>query len=78
MKAFCVVIMKPLVLSCCPLPSGTCTWQHRQTNHCKYSETIDSVEAHAASIGAIAPTPGQANALEQKLVEAVRSEIQES
>lgn len=76
MKAFCVVIMKPLVLSRCPLPSGVCTWQHQQTNHCKYSTDLEnSVEAHAASIGAIAPKPSEVAAVEQRLIETIRTEI---
>lgn len=76
MKAFCVVIMKPLVLSRCPLPSGTCTWQHQQTNHCKYSiESENSVEAHASSIGADLPRSTELAATEQRLIETIRNEI---
>jgi hypothetical protein len=75
MKAFCVVIGKPLVVARCPLPGGKCTWQHRATNFCKYTDQDLTIEQHAALVGAPTPKNSEVQALEQRLVEAIRNEV---
>jgi len=59
----------------CPLPCGTCTWQHRKTNFCKYTDQDITVAGHAELIGAPVPTAQEQQALEQKIIEAVRAEV---
>ena len=75
MKTFCVVIGQPLVVARCPLPSGACTWQHRVTNFCKYTDRELTVAEHAALIGVPAPKPQEQQALEQRLIEAIRAQV---
>lgn len=75
MKTFCVVIGQPLVVARCPLPCGACTWQHRETNFCKYTDKELTVAEHAALIGAECPRPSEYQALEQSLIEAIRAEV---
>lgn len=75
MTTFCIVIQQELVISRCPLPAGSCTWQHRQTGFCKYTDRDLTVAEHAALVGAVAPRPSEVVALEQRLSEAVRSQF---
>ncbi len=75
MKTFCVVIGQPLVVARCPLPCGACTWQHRKTNFCKYTDQEITVAEHAALIGVECPKPQEYQALEQSLIEAIRAQV---
>ena len=75
MKTFCVVIGQPLVVARCPLPSGSCTWQHRTTNFCKYSDKELSVAEHAQAIGVPVPKPSDQQQLEQRLIDAIRAQV---
>jgi hypothetical protein len=75
MKTFCVVIGQPLVVARCPLPPGSCTWQHRATNFCKYSDKELTVAEHAQLIGAPVPKPSEQQQLEQRLIEAIREQV---
>lgn len=75
MKTFCVVVGNELAVSRCPLPEGSCTWQHRATNFCKYSDRDLTVAEHAVLIGAPVPRPSEIQALEQALIEAIRAEV---
>lgn len=75
MKTFCIVIEKPLVVARCPLPQGACTWQHRQTNFCKYTDKDISTEEHAGLIGADVPKSSELQNIEQRLIEKIRSQV---
>lgn len=75
MKAFCVVIGKPLIVARCPLQPGSCAWQHRQTNFCKYTDRDLSVQELAVLVGSKPPAAGDAQALEVKLLETIRANI---
>lgn len=75
MKTFCVVIGQPLVVARCPLPCGACTWQHRETNFCKYTDTELTVAKHAELIGVSALSPQEHQALEQSLIESIRAQV---
>lgn len=75
MKTFCVVVGQPLVVARCPLPSGTCTWQHRATNFCKYTDKDLTVSEHAALVGLPPPKAQEVQALEQRLIEAIRASV---
>lgn len=75
MKTFCIVIGKPLVVARCPLPAGSCTWQHTQTNFCKYTGRELSTAEHATLIGVPALTPTEYQEIEQRLLKAIRSQV---
>jgi hypothetical protein len=75
MKIFCVVVGQPLVVACCPLPSGSCAWQHRATNYCKYTTDDLTVAEHAKLIGAPAPTPQEQQALQKRLIDEIRAQV---
>lgn len=75
MKTFCVVVGQDLAVPRCPLSPGSCTWQHRATNFCKYTDRELTVAEHAALVNAPVPRPSEIAALEQRLVEAIRAEV---
>lgn len=75
MKTFCVVVGQPLVVARCPLPSGACTWQHRATNFCKYTDKDLTVGEHATLVGLPQPKAQEVQALEQRLIEAIRASV---
>jgi hypothetical protein len=75
MKTFCVVVGQPLVVARCPLPSGACAWQHRASNFCKYTDKDLTVSEHAELVGLPPPKSQDVQALEQRLIEAIRSSV---
>lgn len=75
MKTFCVVIGQPLVVARCPLPCGACTWQHRKTNFCKYTDKELTVVEHAELIGVEPLSTQDHQALQQRLIDAVREQV---
>lgn len=75
MKVFCVVVGQPLVVARCPLPEGACTWQHRATNFCKYTNQELTVAEHATLVGAKIPKARDIQALEQLLSETIRAQV---
>ena len=75
MKTFCIVIGQPLVVARCPLPTGSCTWQHTQTNFCKYTERELSSAEHATLIGATPLSQTEYQQIEQRLLSAIRSQV---
>jgi len=75
MKTYCIVIGAPLVVQHCPLKPTSCTWQHRATNFCKYTNRELSVEEHAELVGATVPSSALAQDLEHQLVDRIRSEL---
>lgn len=68
------MISKPLVVSNCPLPFGACTWKHRTTGQCKYTEKELTANELAALVGE-SPLPEE-KAVEIK--EELRAAIKES
>jgi len=75
MKVFCVVVGQPLVVARCPLPPGHCTWQHRQTNFCKYSDQDLTIADHAELVGLPIPKSQDVQAIEQQLIKAIREQV---
>ena len=75
MKAFCVVVGQPLVVARCPLPAGACTWQHRATNFCKYTNQELSIAEHATLVGAEVPKLSEVQAVEQRLSDSIRAQV---
>lgn len=35
---YCTVVEAHLSVKVCPLPKGSCYWQHRQSNECRFTE----------------------------------------
>lgn len=75
MKTFCIVIGQPLVVPRCPLQPLSCTWQHRESNFCKYTDKELSVQEHAELVGAPSLKSSEILEIEQQLVEKIRSEL---
>lgn len=75
MKTFCVVVGQPLVVARCPLPSGACAWQHRATNFCKYTDQDLTIGEHANLVGLPQPKAAEAQAIEQRLIEAIKASV---
>lgn len=75
MKVFCVVVGQPLVVARCPLPTGACTWQHRATNFCKYTDQELTVADHAKLVDSPVPRSSDIQAVEQRLGDAIRAQV---
>ena len=75
MKTFCIVIGRSLVVARCPLPEGSCTWQHTQTNFCKYTNKELSAAEHAQLIGVPPLSQAEYQQIEQRLLDEIRSQV---
>lgn len=73
---FCVVVEQQLIISRCPLPAGSCAWQHRITGFCKYTDRDIGVSELAGLVGAPNPLAEEIKQVETKLVATIKAAIQ--
>lgn len=64
---FCVAIHREICVATCPLNKGSCIWQHRKTQHCKYTPEELNVQEFCDRVGLTPPSPEQLAELSEKL-----------
>ena len=72
--AYCVIIQKP-VADICVLPSGTCMWQDRLTNQCRYDPTTSphlTIEQYCEAVHQVQPSEEALEEQKQLLIREVK------
>lgn len=64
---FCIAVNREIVVATCPLSKGSCMWQHRKTQHCKYTVDELTVNEFCDRVGLNPPDPDEQTELFNKL-----------
>jgi hypothetical protein len=64
---FCVAIQREICVTTCPLTKGACLWQHRKTQHCKYTPEELTADEFCARVGLTPPDKEQQAEIFEKL-----------